>query len=55
MCFGPDGYNVEQMRMFARGVEDRFPNSRKFATAHPEYGLGAAAEQVKAKFFELAL
>ncbi|OZM71249.1 hydrolase [Amycolatopsis antarctica] len=51
---GPDGYDVTAMRMFARGLEDRFPDFAAFAVAHPEYGLGSTPEQVTAKFFELA-
>ncbi|MEU9186891.1 alpha/beta hydrolase [Streptomyces sp. NPDC048484] len=51
---GPGGYDVTAMRMFARGLEDRFPDFAKFAAAHPEYGLGSTPEQVTAKFFDLA-
>lgn len=51
---GPGGYDVTAMRMFARGLEDRFPDFAAFAAAHPEYGLGTTPEQVTAKFFELA-
>lgn len=51
---GPDGYDVTAMRLFARGLEDRFPDFAAFAAARPEYGLGSTPEQVKAKFFELA-
>ncbi|SFO15580.1 TAP-like protein [Saccharopolyspora antimicrobica] len=38
----------------ARGLEERFPDFAAFAAARPELGLGAAPEQVTAKFFELA-
>ncbi len=51
---GPKGYDVTALRMFARGLEDRFPDFQKFVVAHPEYGLGRTPQQVKAKFFELA-
>ncbi|MEA5362479.1 alpha/beta hydrolase [Amycolatopsis sp., V23-08] len=51
---GPDGYDVEAMRGFGRGLEDRFPDFAKFAAAHQEYGLGTTPAQVTAKFFELA-
>ncbi|MPY59536.1 alpha/beta hydrolase [Streptomyces spongiae] len=51
---GPGGYDYTAMRMFARGMEDRFPDFAKFAAAHPEYGLGTTPEQVTAKYFELA-
>ena len=51
---GPGGYDVTAMRMFARGMEDRFPDFAAFAAAHPEYGLGTTPEQVRAKFFDLA-
>ncbi|MGC4938633.1 alpha/beta hydrolase [Kribbella sp. DT2] len=50
----PDGYDVKQMRMFARGLDDRFPDFQKYVVAHPELGLGKTPQQVKAKFFELA-
>ncbi|MDX3853098.1 alpha/beta hydrolase [Streptomyces sp. AK02-01A] len=52
---GPDGYDVTAMRMFARGLQDRFPDFAKFAAAHPEYGLGTTPGQVTAKYFDLAL
>ncbi|MEU3058358.1 alpha/beta hydrolase [Streptomyces griseus] len=51
---GPGGYDVTAMRLFARGLEDRFPDFAEFAAAHPEYGLGTTPEQVTAKFFDLA-
>ncbi|UOX85883.1 alpha/beta hydrolase [Amycolatopsis sp. FBCC-B4732] len=51
---GPGGYDIEAMRGFARGMEDRFPDFAKFAAAHPEYGLGRTTAQVTAKFYELA-
>ncbi|GAB2604195.1 alpha/beta hydrolase [Kribbella endophytica] len=51
---GPDGYDATAMRMFGRGLEDRFPDFAKFVVAHPEYNLGKTPRQVKAKFFELA-
>jgi pimeloyl-ACP methyl ester carboxylesterase len=51
---GPGGYDVTAMRLFARGLEDRFPDFAAFAAAHPEYGLGATPEQVTATFFDLA-
>ncbi|MFF7311451.1 alpha/beta fold hydrolase [Streptomyces sp. NPDC008137] len=51
---GPGGYDYTAMRMFARGLEDRFPDFAKFAAERPEYGLGTTPEQVTAKFFELA-
>lgn len=51
---GPGGWDAAFSRMFAQGVEDRFPDFAKFAAAHPEYGLGRTPAQVKAKYFELA-
>ncbi|MFD7285436.1 alpha/beta hydrolase [Streptomyces sp. NPDC059863] len=51
---GPGGYDITAMRMFARGMEDTFPDFAAFAAAHPEYGLGTTPQQVTAKFFELA-
>ncbi|WP_108989863.1 alpha/beta hydrolase [Streptomyces coelicoflavus] len=51
---GPGGYDITAMRLFARGMEDRFPDFAAFAAAHPEYGLGRTPKQVTAKFFELA-
>ncbi|WP_326610945.1 alpha/beta hydrolase [Streptomyces scopuliridis] len=51
---GPGGYDVTAMRMFARGLEEVFPQFAAFAAAHPEYGLGTTPQQVTAKFFELA-
>ncbi|GAB3158215.1 alpha/beta hydrolase [Amycolatopsis stemonae] len=51
---GPGGYDIDAMRAFGRGMEDRFPDFAKFAAAHPEYGLGATPAQVTAKFHELA-
>ncbi|MFZ3572815.1 alpha/beta hydrolase [Streptomyces sp. BH097] len=51
---GPGGYDVTAMRMFARGMEERFPDFAEFAAAHPEYGLGTTPGQVTAKFYELA-
>ncbi|MFJ8599760.1 alpha/beta hydrolase [Streptomyces shenzhenensis] len=51
---GPGGYDVTAMRLFARGMEDRFPDFAAFAAARPEYGLGTTPEQVTAEFFDLA-
>ncbi|MEW2401038.1 alpha/beta hydrolase [Streptomyces sp. NPDC046862] len=51
---GPGGYDVTAARLFARGMEDRFPDFAAFAAAHPEYGLGTTPEQVTATFFDLA-
>ncbi|MCX4234838.1 alpha/beta hydrolase [Streptomyces ortus] len=51
---GPGGYDVTAMRLFARGLEDRFPDFAAFAVGHPEYGLGSTPEQITAKFYELA-
>ncbi|MFJ3022966.1 alpha/beta hydrolase [Streptomyces tendae] len=51
---GPGGYDITAMRLFARGLEDRFPDFAAFAVAHPEYGLGSTPKQVAATFFELA-
>ncbi|GAA2333277.1 alpha/beta hydrolase [Streptomyces kunmingensis] len=51
---GPGGYDVTAMRLFARGMEDRFPDFAAFAAAHPEYGLGSTRGQITAKFHELA-
>ncbi|MGQ4451160.1 alpha/beta hydrolase [Streptomyces griseus] len=51
---GPGGYDVMAMRLFARGLKDRFPDFAEFAAARPEYGLGSTPEQVTAKFFDLA-
>ncbi|MCD9591669.1 alpha/beta hydrolase [Streptomyces sp. 8ZJF_21] len=51
---GPGGYDATAMRLFARGLEDRFPDFAAFAAARPEYGLGTTPRQVTAKFFELA-
>ncbi|MFS8203097.1 alpha/beta hydrolase [Streptomyces sp. CWNU-52B] len=51
---GPRGYDITAMRLFARGLEDRFPDFAAFAAAHPEYGLGTTPEQVTAKYFDLA-
>ncbi|WP_328649350.1 alpha/beta hydrolase [Amycolatopsis sp. NBC_00348] len=51
---GPDGYDVDAMRAFGRGLEDRFPDFAKFAAAHPEYGLGTTPAQLTAKFYDLA-
>ncbi|MFC8661038.1 alpha/beta hydrolase [Streptomyces sp. NPDC057199] len=51
---GPGGYDATAMRLFGRGMEDRFPDFAAFAAAHPEYGLGTTSEQVTAKFFDLA-
>jgi pimeloyl-ACP methyl ester carboxylesterase len=47
---GPGGYDIDAMRSFARGMEDRFPDFAKFAAP----GLGVTPAQVTAKFFELA-
>ncbi|CAM5613849.1 Alpha/beta hydrolase OS=Streptomyces antimycoticus OX=68175 GN=SANT12839_033050 PE=3 SV=1 [Streptomyces antimycoticus] len=51
---GPGGYDVTAMRLFARGLEDRFPDFAAFVAAHPEYGLGTTPKQVTAEFFDLA-
>ncbi|WP_399937316.1 alpha/beta hydrolase [Streptomyces sp. BBFR25] len=51
---GPGGYDYTAMRLFARGLKDRFPDFAAFAVAHPEYGLGTTPKQIRAKFFELA-
>ncbi|MEV2243410.1 alpha/beta hydrolase [Streptomyces sp. NPDC049970] len=51
---GPKGYDVRAMRLFGRGLEDRFPDFAKYAAAHPEYGLGSTTRHVKRKFHELA-
>ncbi|MFB6782718.1 alpha/beta hydrolase [Streptomyces sp. NPDC056352] len=51
---GPGGYDATAMRMFARGLQDRFPDFAKFAAEHPEYGLGTTPAQVTAKYYELA-
>ncbi|VVJ22311.1 Putative hydrolase [Amycolatopsis camponoti] len=51
---GPGGYDIDAMRNFGRGMEDRFPDFAKFAAAHPEYGLGTTPARVTAKFHELA-
>ncbi|WP_328504171.1 alpha/beta hydrolase [Streptomyces sp. NBC_00457] len=51
---GPGGYDVTAMRLFAPGLEDRFPDFAEFAAAHPEYGLGTTPEQVTEKYFDLA-
>ncbi|MCP2183224.1 TAP-like protein [Prauserella alba] len=51
---GPGGYDYEGMRLFGRGLADRFPDFAAFAAARPEYGLGSTPAQVRAKFFELA-
>ncbi|WP_405409658.1 alpha/beta hydrolase [Streptomyces sp. NBC_01124] len=51
---GPGGYDITAMRLFARGLEDRFPDFAAFAVAHPEYGLGSTPAQVTAKFYALA-
>ncbi|MEV6638790.1 alpha/beta hydrolase [Amycolatopsis sp. NPDC051371] len=51
---GPGGYDIDAMRGFGRGMEDRFPDFAKFAAAHPEYGLGSTPARVTAKFHELA-
>ncbi|SDL35159.1 TAP-like protein [Lentzea albidocapillata subsp. violacea] len=48
------GWDVEGGRLMARGVEDTFPDFAKWAAAHPEYGLGATPQQVRAKYFDLA-
>ncbi|MFJ9211317.1 alpha/beta hydrolase [Streptomyces sp. NPDC102264] len=50
----PGGYDVMGMRLFGRGLQDRFPDFATFAAAHPEYGLGTTPEQVTAKYFDLA-
>jgi pimeloyl-ACP methyl ester carboxylesterase len=51
---GPGGYDIDAMRGFAQGLQDRFPDFAKFAAANPKYGLGTSPAQVTAKFFELA-
>jgi pimeloyl-ACP methyl ester carboxylesterase len=51
---GPGGYDFTAMRLFARGMEDRFPDVAAYVAAHPEYGLGTTPAQVTATFFELA-
>ncbi|WP_181773740.1 alpha/beta hydrolase [Amycolatopsis pittospori] len=51
---GPGGWDAAFTRMFAQGVEDRFPDFAKFAASKPEYGLGRTPAQVTAKFYELA-
>ncbi|AHH99113.1 alpha/beta hydrolase [Kutzneria albida] len=51
---GPGGYDIDAMRGFARGMEDRFPDFAKFAAASPKYGLGTTPVQVTAKFHDLA-
>ncbi|MBB4908268.1 alpha/beta hydrolase [Actinophytocola algeriensis] len=51
---GPGGYDFTAMRLFARGLEDRFPDIAAYVAAHPEYGLGTTPAQVTATFFELA-
>ncbi|MFB9903128.1 alpha/beta hydrolase [Allokutzneria oryzae] len=50
----PTGLDTTGGRLFARGLEDRFPDFAKFAAAHPEHGLGSTPEQVTAKYFDLA-
>ncbi len=50
---GPGGYDVTAMRMFARGMADRFPDFAAYLAEHPEYGLGTTLAQVTAKFDEL--
>ncbi|GAB2604206.1 alpha/beta hydrolase [Kribbella endophytica] len=51
---GPKGYGYEQMRMFARGMQDRFPDFAKWAAANPSAGLGSTPQEVTAKYYELA-
>ncbi|MFJ5262491.1 alpha/beta hydrolase [Streptomyces sp. NPDC088387] len=51
---GPGGYDITAMRNFARGLEDRFPDFARFASAHPDFDLGGTPRQVKAEFYELA-
>ncbi len=51
---GAGGWDVEGGRMFARGVEDTFPDFAKWAAARPELGLGGTPEQVRAKYFDIA-
>jgi pimeloyl-ACP methyl ester carboxylesterase len=48
---GPDGYDIEAMRGFGRGMQDRFPDLAKYAAAHPEFGLGTTPAQVTAKYY----
>lgn len=51
---GPGGYDITATRLFARGMQDRFPDFAAFAAAHPEYGLGSTPEQVTEKYYALA-
>jgi pimeloyl-ACP methyl ester carboxylesterase len=51
---GAGGWDVEGGRMFARGMEDAFPDFADWAAAHPEFGLGGTSQQVRAKYFDLA-
>ena len=51
---GPGGYDIEAMRGFGRGMQDRFPDFAEFAAAHPEHGLGTTPAEVTAKYHELA-
>ncbi|MEU0135692.1 alpha/beta hydrolase [Streptomyces sp. NPDC006296] len=50
---GPGGYDVTAMRLFARGMEDRFPDFAAYAAGHPEYGLGSTPQEITATFHEL--
>ncbi|MCS7483804.1 alpha/beta hydrolase [Umezawaea endophytica] len=51
---GAGGYDINAMRGFARGMEDRFPDFATFVADRPQYGLGTTPVQVTAKFHELA-
>ncbi|MFT7835924.1 alpha/beta hydrolase [Saccharothrix sp. BKS2] len=51
---GAGGWDVEGGRMYARGVEDTFPDFARWAAARPDLGLGGTPRQVRAKYFDLA-
>lgn len=52
---GPAGWDYESQRLWSQGVDDRFPDFAKYVAAnYREYGLGRTAEQVKAKYLQLA-
>jgi pimeloyl-ACP methyl ester carboxylesterase len=52
---GPGGWDYPSDRLWARGIEDRFPDFAEFAAAnHREYGLGRTPAQVTAKYHALA-
>ena len=51
---GAGGWDVDGSRMYGRGFEDTFPDFARWASAHPEYGLGVSLEQVRAKYFDIA-